>query len=787
MPSVPANKASRRFGDAKFWYQICHDYLRADDLAACYPEHWHDDSNESTPPRYTKDEAIRRADKHLQALRRRPPKKQSFLSGLFCSDPPDVHIRPGLKGRYEPSRLPKTDPIHWIELHGCDRYEAANRALKEYERLLRRAARHTPIDIQFWQCVGLSKRRATDIVRCFPEYWSREGRPWKEAEELTDACRKRLTGALLVPRGQVDKYGGKLLTRPATRESANTLPQWDFDPIVQWLRGSGDTFESAVDLVAGKAGVRLGTHWRRQWQKQRLLETFGSDAALLPDGSIYVGGARLADQETVQKDADLRLQSRMSAGEQVTRVQWGPSVLARRTTMGTHSCAVGMPRTGKTILLLLLMQSREGSRLVVYDAKTDLLSVLRANRPNDVLHILNPVDLRSVAWDIASDATIDQAEDIARILIEDDPREKSYFIEVPRSLLAAAIKALNLAAPAKWEFVDLLGALQIQHIEAVLCRFDVTREVYQTHLARLHHAPNDLPSCLHAVLDRFRPIAAAWMHAATRVSIHKWARSAENLILGNHERYQAGIGPVNRVLLQLIGEALLDRTTRSPQPTSVVLDETEQLGTVELLPALMERGPGLGVSVALGFHDIETLEHYYGRRTRGLIGMCSDYAFLRIGNPVTARWASEVIGSQEVVLIQESQGTVGDERTSGETAVRLERPLVRPTDLQELPLTTRAEGLTGYFRSIETGTYRGTIPGDVLFEEMLKAPAPDFPDFVPRPPEHFIFPPPAEIAQRLARLGFRTLSDTTRLPQPPSDETAGREPFDPNDFPRLDA
>ena len=68
-------------------------------------------------------------------------------------------------------------------------------------------------------------------------------------------------------------------------------------------------------------------------------------------------------------------------------------------------------------------------------------------------------------------------------------------------------------------------------------------------------------------------------------------------------------------------------------------------------------------------------------------------------------------------------------------------------------MASRANGLTGFFKSPSTPTYQGHIEGDKLFDKWLVPPDPDYPDFVPRPADHFEFP--EDTQGLLEELGFR--------------------------------
>ena len=115
----------------------------------------------------------------------------------------------------------------------------------------------------------------------------------------------------------------------------------------------------------------------------------------------------------------------------------------------THFLALGSSGSGKTVTIKLLMKSVlprvlvPGSdvRALVYDAKTDVLPSLRGmGVPEERLLIMNPLDKRCVAWDMAKDITnpffMDQ---VAATLIPKPDEVKDHILSMlpERSLLGS--------------------------------------------------------------------------------------------------------------------------------------------------------------------------------------------------------------------------------------------------------------------------------------------------------------------------------------------------------------
>jgi hypothetical protein len=115
----------------------------------------------------------------------------------------------------------------------------------------------------------------------------------------------------------------------------------------------------------------------------------------------HLRGRQLQDMEEVRKNFPTKANT----------FRLGSIHLPTRAASG-HLAIVGATGSGKTLLQRLTMQSmlpRIGTgldqRALIYDAKQDVISLLAGMRINAPVHLLNPLDARAVAWDMAADIT----------------------------------------------------------------------------------------------------------------------------------------------------------------------------------------------------------------------------------------------------------------------------------------------------------------------------------------------------------------------------------------------
>jgi len=592
-------------------------------------------------------------------------------------------------------------------------------------------------DPEFWEIRGVPSPDCDEVAKSSPFYWmGAYGLSQKDASHLSRPHRQRAYDAIL-----------SALELPWTRSG---VPHTTMDD-------DGYHAKEFLKLLAPGHGMKM---WhdvlsfaaelfkkRRRGDFLRAPDPEFKRRRRLQDGTFLQAGPRLCDQRILQSvfpDHGAR---------------WGPLRFGdRRDAVAHHYCVVGVPRSGKTVLIRLLLESLDFQRAIIYDDKTNVLSQFPIR--SDSVYILNPFDRRCAAWDIAKDAdSSHRTGEIARLLVPDAPNQNPYFANTARQLLAGVMDALNAIAPGKWSFLDLLICAQSINIRHVLSQHEPGRALVIDHLNATDQTERGVLSTLQQALASYRPVAAAWSHTPTRISLTDWVRnSPADLVLGNHDAHKAAMSAINRVFFQLLAESLLDVLTRPvlENPTFIILDELEQLGTLESLEPLMNKGTSLGITLVLGFHDIQTLRRYYREATNGIVTMCGHYAFLRVNNPETARWASDLMGHQEVLIKQQSKTTSKDQESETTSHRHTERPLVRPTELQHLPLTHKHSGLRGYFKSICHPTYRGSISGkdlfgpDGLISDSHSGTPNQLTDFEPHPKEHFLWP--NDTSDPLARL-----------------------------------
>ncbi len=291
--------------------------------------------------------------------------------------------------------------------------------------------------------------------------------------------------------------------------------------------------------------------------------------------------------------------------------RWGACVLPHRLAYG-HLAVVGATGSGKTLLQRLLMQSvlpRIGhgldQRALIYDPKQDLCSMLAGMKLSAPLHLLNPLDARGVAWDMAADVTSPAAAlQAATLLIPKAAHDANpFFSNAARHLLHGVLVALILLAPKRWTLRHVLLITRTETLlRQILARMEATRHLLQY----CEHAAT-FQNILSTVLTRLAPyeiIAAAWDRTERRVSLRRWLATESILILGNDEDNRAALDTINQLIFKRLSELILAQPEREPaseRTTWLLLDEIREAGRLDGLSALLTKGRSKGAAVLLGF------------------------------------------------------------------------------------------------------------------------------------------------------------------------------------------
>ncbi len=369
------------------------------------------------------------------------------------------------------------------------------------------------------------------------------------------------------------------------------------------------------------------------------------------------------------------------------------------------------------------------------DGKRELLTYLPRMGLRCPIKIMNPLDLRSAAWDIARDCTDPStAWEFAVILVPTKGEKETYFSAATQDLLSGVFIAFHLNCPGEWTLRDALLVLQDpEMLRKLLDLHPETRDRlnYFTKVATFQ----DILTTIATRIAPYRQVAAAWSHATEKVSLRDWVNGAFILVLSTDETMRQSLDAINQAIFKRAVELLLAQDESPERETWIILDELREAGKLDGLTSLLSKGRSFGARVVVGFQDIEGLRAVYGEKEANEIaGLCSNKAILRLDDAETAQWASKTLGEFEQYEIQTSSTSGNNGNTTTRTRQLVKRDVVLPSQFLGLPTTDRSNGLSGYFLSPPIGGLLSTLTPEYL-DAMLTPADPNVPNFIPRPPE----------------------------------------------------
>ena len=269
-------------------------------------------------------------------------------------------------------------------------------------------------------------------------------------------------------------------------------------------------------------------------------------------------------------------------------------------------------------------------------------------------------------------------------------------------------------------------------LAAWLSRFEeVDQRIAGTPLAAL--VSPDLSDQRARVRSMFSGAAAAFRllppesETVGRWSAADWALERDGwLFLPGRAEIRESLRPLVSLWLDSLLVRLVNSAEGGARPVWIILDRLEGLQRLPQLPAALTEGRSANLRVVLCSSGHAGIEARYGEDAETLLGGPVTKIFLRAGEPRSAKWVSECIGSIEVEYLSHAKSTVAHDHSGKRKVYHLDRcvePLVMDSAIQGLA------DLTGYFTSgnLVVPTHFPWVP-----QERKQR------GFVPRPIDSFI-------------------------------------------------
>jgi type IV secretory pathway TraG/TraD family ATPase VirD4 len=453
-----------------------------------------------------------------------------------------------------------------------------------------------------------------------------------------------------------------------------------------------------VGLVAALGiGLPIYRHIRRKWSEtgERLLDT------------INVRGSEVVDSDVVAA----LVKDRASA--QAVTIGGIP---IPETDEARHFLMVGATGTGKTTAIweMLDQVERRGDHAFVHDVDGSYLARYYQPERGDI--VLNPFDARCAYWNPFSDVQNGADADRLASFIVSQPATHSggedIWTEQARIVAGAIIRRL-------WE----KGHRDIEALVRALRDFtpDELRELTAgTEAARVFQkdaekATASVLFCL-AEASKVAGLLKLEKGSGAEISFDAFynALSVEKgpkpwIFLASRKRNFAAARPLLGCWLDCAIASILDRSLTEPPRAWLVLDELPALPRAKGLLTLLPEGRKFGAAVVIAFQAIGQLRETYGANAAGtIVGQTASQLVMRLGDPESTKWATQLIGQAEVEDQRSSHVLNSEELTDqgNISGVRQTKALVLDSEISALP------PLTGFLRLSGLPVARVTISRD---------------------------------------------------------------------------
>jgi type IV secretory pathway TraG/TraD family ATPase VirD4 len=397
----------------------------------------------------------------------------------------------------------------------------------------------------------------------------------------------------------------------------------------------------------------------------------------------------------------------------------------------------GVPGTGKTTIVDMLSQSilrgfvgnaNYNHRAIVHDHKGESIALMYGmgfTFENGLLKTLNPFDSNCVYWDVAKDFDNDLfARVFAEILIDKKENESQpFFPDSAREIVTALVRSLNTIKRHRWKFYDIVRLCYLSPLAELIATLKIRDDNYgivETLTSQSEKTTDSILSTLRTEIGKYKEIAALWAKAKEGVTVLDFLSNSYVLLLGSYSLAEEAIGTVNRLFVTrlleafLCGEKISISDQANPNRTWLIFDEAPMLGNLKRLPKALDLGRQLGLAVVFCFHDIHQLTSVYGELTKSLLAKFQNRLIFKLGDIETAKWASELFGSEEILDLvpdinySESNQTLRREIVAGgncssSQSIKINKTvsqLILPEEFFDLPLANPQNGLICYLSTV---------------------------------------------------------------------------------------
>ena len=356
----------------------------------------------------------------------------------------------------------------------------------------------------------------------------------------------------------------------------------------------------------------------------------------------------------------------------------------------SHFLIAGGVGSGKSVAISEFLDAarKRKQRAIVYDTKGEF--VARYYKKGDI--ILNPFDKRNSYWTPFCDVkSAIQIESFASSLIpEGNSGTDPFWHLAPRAILSAVLSKVTTMRE--------LNYLIFSADEKIL--IDVIKAAGKIGQVGSSETFKNVRAQLTAVCSSLRYIKD--QEDAEPISLSEFIKEDSDswIFISSQADYRDELKPLISTWLDILIKKSLSLPVKRERRIWYVIDEFASLQKIPAIQTGMAQGRAYGLSFILGLQTVSQAQETYGRYGgETMLDLPQTKIIMRLTNPETAKWASDLIGSRHILRRPESEST-GKQTSTTISDQHATEQAVLPSQIQKLP------DLTGYIRMPGKDVYK---------------------------------------------------------------------------------
>ncbi len=398
----------------------------------------------------------------------------------------------------------------------------------------------------------------------------------------------------------------------------------------------------------------------------------------------YIRGARLITVREFNRDPAVSKTCGQETALPFGQVAMPPEAETR------HTFIIGRPGTGKTVLLSQVLErlKARGAKGIVYDFKGEYLASFY---DPDRDYIFNPLDTRSVGWNLFNELTsYTDVDAMAQSLIPHSiANTDPFWNDAARAVFSGILHYLyqgDLKDNRElWRMLTADGP----QIAQALKRTAGGEAGYRF----VEDASSKQALSVFAVMMQYCKCFEFMSQCQGSFSIRNWLADDRDgmIFITNYADIQDTLKPILSLFIDLLSRKMLSLSNDIERRIFILLDEIGTLQRLSSILKLLTLSRSKGGAVMVGIQDFGQLDQIYGRNHRqSIVNACGNQVIFAVEDSETAEYCSKHISDTEYEETDKSYSMGPHDMRDGVTlSTRTKKKrLFLPSDIRALPELT---------------------------------------------------------------------------------------------------